>query len=89
MKTATALLVATLMLMGCQTRVIREPFEVKVPVATQCPAPPQMEAFDPMTKQLTSKDVADPGYVAQIYRATVIQLMGEIRKRDQLLDAYR
>lgn len=83
------IVVMALLLAGCQTRIVKEPVEVLIPVATQCPAPPEMEPVIPMTKQLKPGDEAQPGYVAQVYRATIIQLLGEIQRRDTILDAFR
>jgi len=63
------------------------PQRVKVPVAVPVPEPPVFER-QPLPVDSIPDD-APPGEVVRRLVATILQLQGEVRARDEALEAYR
>ena len=63
------------------------PLRVEVPVAVQPPAPPVFERQPLPVDSLP--DNAPPAEVIRRLVATILQLQGEVKLRDEALSAYR
>ena len=85
-----AVIAAALLLAGCNggqnVRDI-EVQEVKVPFL-YCPAPPRVQRPVLVIESLSPADRADPGKVAQAYKASFIQLRGYTENLEQILKQY-
>ncbi len=60
---------------------------VEVPVVVPAPAPPVFER-QPLPAE-SIPDGAPPQEVIRLLIATIVQLQGEVKQRDEALDAYR
>ena len=87
----TIALAAVFLLAGCgaTTQTVKEVEiqEVKVPFL-YCPAPPRVSRPILVIDTLTPADRADPGKVAQAYKASFIQLRGYAVNLEQILAQY-
>jgi len=88
---ASLLLLVALLAAGCCPRPAPEiryvPQRIEVPVAAPLPQPPVFER-QPLPAESIPED-AVPGEVIRLLVATILQLQGEVRIRDEALDAYR
>ncbi len=58
-------------------------------ITKDCPVPKYLTLPDLYIYQLSPQDSKDPGKVAQVYKATIKQLMGAVQERDAILNSYR
>jgi len=63
------------------------PQRVEVPVAAPLPEPPVFER-QPLPAESIADD-ASPSEVIRLLVATILQLQGEVKQRDEALDAFR
>lgn len=88
MKRIILLLPFLLILTGCPGNVKTEVVEVKIPVSS-CPAPKEVLRPTLPIDSLSTTDAADPGKVAQAYKATVRALIGYAQELEQILEGYK
>lgn len=93
MKNILLILIIGTLTVGCATTTVEPAPKIKVVTVEKpvikCPAPPDFSFPRLIIEDLTPEDVNDYGRVVQYWKATLLQLISEIEKRDAALDAYR